>query len=78
MPRYPIYPIRLRPADKSVLHAMTDLYNLEAMSDTVRVSVRVLHELGLTPEKVIKLNKAFEAKFPDALKISINPTSSLN
>lgn len=71
MARVSITPLRLRVLDKLVIAELKHLYGLPSLADSVRVSSRVVSVLGLTPEKVVRVNAKYEADHPEAVHIDI-------
>lgn len=71
MARVNITPIRLRPVDKQTINDCKVAYNLYSFADSVRLSSRVVTMLGLSAERIAKLNSQYEALTPDAVHLVI-------
>lgn len=64
-----IFPVRLGQTDREILDALVGRYSLASRSDAVRVSLRVVQELGIDEAKIKELvNKHMEST-PEASPI---------
>lgn len=69
--RFPIFPMRLRPDDRTVIGVMQALYFLSSVAITVRLCVRVLAVQKLSVEDVRVLNMQYEQENPGCLHIPV-------
>lgn len=73
MPKYPIFPVRLRPDDRQVLVDLKDHYGLRTIAESLRLASRVLRAIKLPRSEAESIEKAYEESNPEALKIPIPP-----
>lgn len=72
--RFPIYPIRMRPDDRSVFKNIKNRFGLRTEAEAVRVAGRVVQMMeDLTHAQVVYYNAAYQVATPDALVILIPP-----